>query len=86
MNLDEIPRAWKEEMKNRLNVEVPSDVQGCLQDFSWYFLAFGYISTYLVGAATSAQLEHYFHKAIPDTGHGQTHGPGPLFRNEGMAD
>jgi carboxypeptidase Taq len=66
MNVDDIPRAWKEEMKNLLNVEVTSDALGCLQDVHWSALAFGYFPTYLIGAATSAQLEHYCRKAIPD--------------------
>ena len=66
MDVDDIPRVWKEELKNLLNVEVPSDALGCLQDVHWSALAFGYFPTYLIGAATSAQLEHYCRKAIPD--------------------
>jgi carboxypeptidase Taq len=66
LDVSDIPRVWKEEMKSLLNVSVPSDAQGCLQDVHWSAFAFGYFPTYLIGAATAAQLEHYCRKEFPD--------------------
>ena len=74
MDVNDIPRVWKEEMKNLLSVEVPSDTEGCLQDVHWSALAFGYFPTYLIGAATSAQLEYYCREAIPDMDERMEHG------------
>ena len=66
LDVSDIPRVWKEEMKSLLDVDVPSDAKGCLQDVHWSAGAFGYFPTYLIGAATSAQLEHYCREAFPD--------------------
>ncbi|GKY96665.1 hypothetical protein MPSEU_000626100 [Mayamaea pseudoterrestris] len=62
----EIPARWNASMKQSLGVNVPSDAKGCLQDIHWSMLAYGYFPTYLIGAATAAQLEHYLRKDIPD--------------------
>jgi carboxypeptidase Taq len=66
LNVNDIPQVWKEEMKSLLNVHVPSDAEGCLQDVHWSAFAFGYFPTYLIGAATAAQLEWYCRKEFPD--------------------
>lgn len=66
LDVNDIPRVWNEEMKNLLDIDVPSDAQGCLQDIHWSALAFGYFPTYLIGAATAAQLEYYCRKQFPD--------------------
>ena len=70
-NLDvkEIPTRWNKDMKNLLNVDVPSDDVGCLQDVHWSGLAFGYFPTYLIGSATAAQLAHYCRVDFPDMDH-----------------
>lgn len=59
MSVEDIPKRWKQEMKDLLDVDVPNDAKGCLQDVHWSALAIGYFPTYLIGAATAAQLEHY---------------------------
>jgi carboxypeptidase Taq len=59
LNVKDIPARWNADMKSMLNVDVPSDAQGCMQDVHWSALAFGYFPTYLIGSATAAQLAHY---------------------------
>jgi carboxypeptidase Taq len=66
LNVGDIPKRWNADMKRYLNVEVPSDDKGCLQDVHWSALAFGYFPTYLIGAIASAQLYHYCQKDITD--------------------
>jgi carboxypeptidase Taq len=64
--VSEIPATWNESMKSMLDVTVPSDADGCLQDVHWSGLAIGYFPTYLLGSATAAQLAHYCKLDIPD--------------------
>jgi len=66
LDVKDIPQRWNEGMKDLLDVDVPSDSKGCLQDVHWPSLAIGYFPTYLIGSATAAQLSHYCHKDIPD--------------------
>lgn len=66
MQVEDIPNRWNKNMKEMLGVDVPSDDKGCLQDVHWSSLAFGYFPTYLIGAMTAAQLEHYCRKDIFD--------------------
>jgi carboxypeptidase Taq len=62
LKVEDIPERWNADMKEMLNIDVPSDDKGCLQDVHW----FGYFPTYLIGAVAAAQLEHYCKKDIPD--------------------
>jgi len=64
--VEDISKRWNEEMQDLLNIDVPSDDLGCLQDVHWSALAFGYFPTYLIGAIAAAQLFHYCEKDIPD--------------------
>lgn len=66
LDLAELPERWNTGMKELLNVDVPSDAEGCLQDVHWSGLAIGYFPTYLLGAATAAQLAHYCEKDVED--------------------
>jgi len=66
LDVKDIPARWNEGMKTMLNVDVPNDTKGCLQDVHWSGLAIGYFPTYLLGSATAAQLAHYCQKDIPD--------------------
>lgn len=62
----DVPSRWNRDMKTLLNVDVPNDAQGCLQDIHWSSLAIGYFPTYLLGSATAAQLAHYCKNDIKD--------------------
>lgn len=53
-------------MKESLNVIVPSDAKGCLQDIHWSFGALGYFPTYSLGAMMAAQLFEQAEIEIPD--------------------
>jgi carboxypeptidase Taq len=52
----DLPGAWNEGMKALLNLDVPDDARGCLQDIHWYDGAFGYFPSYTLGAIGAAQL------------------------------
>lgn len=66
LKVEDIPKRWNLEMKEMLNVNVPSDKDGCLQDIHWSLMAYGYFPTYLIGGITAAQLYHYCEMDIPD--------------------
>jgi len=63
---DDIPIRWNNDFEAMMGLEVPSDAKGCLQDIHWSMAAYGYFPTYLLGAATAAQLAHYCELDIPD--------------------
>jgi carboxypeptidase Taq len=52
----DLPDAWREQMRRLLDVEVPSDALGCLQDVHWGAGAFGYFPSYALGCLIAAQL------------------------------
>jgi carboxypeptidase Taq len=66
LGVAEIPNRWNAGMKELLNVTVPSDTEGCLQDVHWSGLAIAYFPTYLIGSATAAQLAHYCKADLPE--------------------
>ena len=66
LEVKDIPKRWNDDMKSLLNIEVPSDTKGCLQDVHWAGLAFGYFPTYLIGSMTAAQLAHYCKVEFPN--------------------
>ena len=64
LDVKDIPARWNADMKSMLNVDVPNDAKGCMQDVHWSALAFGYFPTYLIGSATAAQLAYYCEKDL----------------------
>lgn len=52
----DIPAFWNEGYKTYLNVTVPDDKQGCLQDVHWSHGSFGYFPTYSLGSFYAAQF------------------------------
>jgi carboxypeptidase Taq len=52
----ELPDAWRAGMRRLLNVDVPSDAAGCLQDVHWAAGSFGYFPSYALGCLIAAQL------------------------------
>ena len=65
LDVTDIPTRWNDDMKNLLDIDVPDDTRGCLQDIHWSFLAIGYFPTYLLGAMMAAQLSHYCKQDMP---------------------
>jgi carboxypeptidase Taq len=61
----DIPAYWNEQYKNLLNVDVPDDKHGCLQDVHWSHGSFGYFATYSLGSFYAAQFWEKAKKDIP---------------------
>lgn len=70
----DIPAFWKEQYKGLLNVDVPDDKQGALQDVHWSHGSFGYFPTYSLGSFYAAQLFASASKAIEKLGEKITRG------------
>jgi carboxypeptidase Taq len=56
LEVTDLPAAWREGMRRLLDVEVPSDALGCLQDVHWGAASFGYFPSYALGCLIAAQL------------------------------
>ncbi len=52
----DLPAAWRDGMRRLLDVEVPSDALGSLQDVHWGAGSFGYFPSYALGCLIAAQL------------------------------
>lgn len=61
----EIPAYWNEQYRQLLNVIVPDDRQGCLQDVHWSHGSFGYFPTYSTGSFYAAQFYRKAEAEIP---------------------
>jgi carboxypeptidase Taq len=57
--------AWNEMYRVYLNIHVPDDRQGVLQDVHWSHGSFGYFPTYSLGSFYAAQFFHTARSAIP---------------------
>jgi carboxypeptidase Taq len=54
--VSDLPAAWREGIRRLLDLEVPSDRLGCLQDVHWGAGSFGYFPSYALGCLIAAQL------------------------------
>jgi carboxypeptidase Taq len=54
--VSDLPAAWRDGMRRLLDLEVPSDTLGCLQDIHWGAGSFGYFPSYALGCLIAAQL------------------------------
>jgi len=68
MAVSEIPEAWAAKVRQYLDLDVPDDARGCLQDVHWAHGAFGYFPTYALGNLYAAQLYETALEHIPDVG------------------
>lgn len=59
----DIPGVWNEKYKEYLDLVVPDDRRGCLQDIHWSMTSMGYFPTYTLGNLYCAQ---FFEKAFED--------------------
>jgi len=66
LNTRDIPTFWNEHYKKLLNVDVPDDKQGALQDVHWRHGSFGYFPTYSLGSFYAAQFFGTAQRALPD--------------------
>ena len=62
----DIPEAWNSKYKAYLDIDVPDDKQGVLQDIHWALGSFGYFPTYSLGSFYAAQFYQQACKDIPD--------------------
>jgi carboxypeptidase Taq len=65
INVNSIPTIWNEKVKTYLNLNVPDDCVGCLQDVHWSQMSFGYFPSYLLGNMMATQLWYQLQKEIP---------------------
>lgn len=56
ISVAELPRIWKEKMKEYLGIEPQNDTEGVLQDVHWAGGSFGYFPSYTLGNIYSAQI------------------------------
>lgn len=63
ISVNELPEYWNGKYKEYLDVDVPSDDQGVLQDIHWSHGSFGYFPTYSLGSFYAAQ---FYAKALQD--------------------
>lgn len=52
----DLPGVWNESYQKFLNIKVPNDAKGCLQDVHWSIGAIGYFPTYTLGNLYAAQF------------------------------
>ena len=56
LKTEDIPAFWKEQYKKWMNLDVPDDKRGPLQDVHWSHGSFGYFPTYSLGSFYAAQF------------------------------
>ena len=61
----DLPSVWNEKMREYLDIEVPNDAEGVLQDTHWASGHIGYFSTYLLGTVMSVQIWEKILEDIP---------------------
>jgi carboxypeptidase Taq len=62
----DVPAAWNQKYKDYLDLDVPDDQHGCLQDIHWSMGAMGYFPTYTLGNLFAAQIFDQAKKEMPD--------------------
>ncbi|NLH51113.1 MAG: carboxypeptidase M32 [Myxococcales bacterium] len=64
--IDDLPALWNAKMKEYLDIAVPDNTNGLLQDVHWSLGALGYFPTYTIGNLYAAQLWEKIRADIPD--------------------
>jgi carboxypeptidase Taq len=64
--LKDLPKIWKKKVKEYLDIDVPDDTRGVLQDVHWSCGLIGYFPTYSFGNLYAAQFYFQMIKDIPD--------------------
>lgn len=64
----QLPSLWREKVRHYLDLDVPSDTEGVLQDIHWSFGLFGYFPTYALGNLYASQFFAAAEAALPDLG------------------
>ncbi len=66
IEVENLPEYWNKKYKEYLNIDVPSDTKGVLQDIHWSHGSFGYFPTYSLGSFYAAQFFAQAKKEIPN--------------------
>ena len=66
LEVDALPAAWNDGMHRLLNIDVPDDAMGVLQDVHWGAGLIGYFPTYSLGNLMAAQLWDTLRTELPD--------------------
>ncbi len=64
--VEDLPSVWNQKYKDYLNVDVPSDDMGVLQDVHWSHGSLGYFPTYSLGSFYAAQFYQQACKEVDD--------------------
>ena len=56
IKVKDLPEIWNKKYQEYLNITVPSDSKGVLQDIHWSHGSFGYFPTYTIGSLYAAQF------------------------------
>lgn len=64
--VNDLPAAWNDRIREDLNLEVPDDRRGCLQDIHWSMGAIGYFPTYTLGNLYAAQVWEAVQRDLPE--------------------
>ncbi|MBD0277264.1 MAG: carboxypeptidase M32 [Flavisolibacter sp.] len=62
----DIPAFWKEQYKKAMDIDVPDDKRGALQDVHWSHGSFGYFPTYSLGSFYAAQFYAKAQSDVPE--------------------
>jgi carboxypeptidase Taq len=66
LNVKDLPEAWNSKFKEVLDLDVPDDRRGVLQDVHWSHGTLGYFPTYTLGNLNAAQLMNSAEAQVPD--------------------
>jgi len=66
LGVDDLPARWNELYKEYLDLEVPDDAHGILQDVHWYGVGLGYFPTYALGNLYSAIMMEKIRDSVQD--------------------
>ena len=64
----DLPGAWNEKVRDYLEVDVPDDLHGVLQDVHWAEGLFGYFPTYALGNVIAGQVWERVERELPALG------------------
>lgn len=66
LDVKDLPDAWNNKYKEYLDLDVPDDRRGVLQDIHWAHGSLGYFPTYSLGSFYAAQFFHQIGQDVPD--------------------
>ena len=58
LRVSDLPEAWRTAYRDLLDIDVPNNADGCMQDIHWSEGLFGYFPTYALGNLYAAQFTH----------------------------